>query len=240
MQINPILFITVALIHFLFFFVLDKMENRSFFETAKPLKIVTVNSPPSPQTVTAHKVEANHFYEQLPQTPPSIKTAAPVAKAARPKVSQEVKSKKFNVACNPKSLVKKSPPHQNVIEDLEKSIALLGKETKKTFKKSTVTVPKPITLSVDKDTTAEVSSFYESLLVEELQRRLDLPEFGEVKVKISLSREGKVCEVVVIHSKSILNQTYLKKELANMDLSNIVQYLPKQKNSFTILFKNAI
>jgi len=57
-------------------------------------------------------------------------------------------------------------------------------------------------------------SYYDEL-VARLKLALKLPEYGEVKVKLTLTRQGKVTKVQVISSKSRKNKDYIEKMLAH-------------------------
>lgn len=54
---------------------------------------------------------------------------------------------------------------------------------------------------------------YESELVSRLKLALHLPEYGDVKVKLTVSRQGKVLKVAVTSSKSVRNKEYVQKTL---------------------------
>ena len=47
---------------------------------------------------------------------------------------------------------------------------------------------------------------------------LRLPEFGEVKIKLTLERTGRVIKVQVLNAESELNRKYIEKEIESLAL----------------------
>jgi len=66
-----------------------------------------------------------------------------------------------------------------------------------------------------------------------LQQELELPEFGEVKIKLSINRFGHLETVEILESKSQKNEAFLKKRLGEIQFPQL-----KETMSLTIAFTN--
>ena len=94
------------------------------------------------------------------------------------------------------------------------------KSTKNSTPSETVTAPSQITtltsqeLIIDETEpmTAVQKSYYDEL-VSRLKLALKLPEYGDVKIKLTLSRQGKVTKVIITQAKSRKNREYIEKIL---------------------------
>jgi len=63
-------------------------------------------------------------------------------------------------------------------------------------------------------TTREIG--YRDELASRLRLLLKLPEHGEVKVKLTLERSGKVANLVIVNSQSAVNKTYIVKKVPGL------------------------
>lgn len=73
-----------------------------------------------------------------------------------------------------------------------------------------------------------------------MQTHLQLPEFGKVKLKLTLGADGSVKEVHVLDSESTLNRVYLETHLKELPFPPIEQgVLKKDEETFHITFCNA-
>lgn len=57
---------------------------------------------------------------------------------------------------------------------------------------------------------------YRDELASRLRLLLKLPEHGEVKVKLTLERSGKVAKLVIVNSQSVVNKTYIEKKVPGL------------------------
>lgn len=131
---------------------------------------------------------------------------------------------------------KKTSP-QNLLNKLEDSIKNLEK-TSNVSSQSNLSIPKQITtLNIDNKEKVNPTG-YKELLVEELKNNLNLPDYGEVKVKITINIDGSITNVVIIEAKSKKNQDYLKNTLPQLVFPWFNQYVKEQTN-LMINFKNA-
>lgn len=81
------------------------------------------------------------------------------------------------------------------------------------------------------------SSFsYVQRLIEELQNHLNLPEYGEVKVEMTITQEGMITDLYIVDAQSEKNAAYLKKTLPNVTFPWFNQYAKQEK--VRVLFRN--
>ena len=71
-----------------------------------------------------------------------------------------------------------------------------------------------VSIEADSAYSLREKSYYDEL-VARLKLALKLPEYGEVKVKLTLTRQGKVTKVQVTSSKSRKNKDYIEKALVH-------------------------
>ena len=57
---------------------------------------------------------------------------------------------------------------------------------------------------------------YRDELANRLKLLLRLPEYGEVKVKLTIERSGKIAKVLIISSESSANRKYIEKTLPGL------------------------
>jgi outer membrane biosynthesis protein TonB len=72
------------------------------------------------------------------------------------------------------------------------------------------------------------ASYYDELVCR-LKLGLRLPEYGPVRVKLTLSRQGQVQKVAVLSARSQKNRDYIKKMLAQMSFPNFGQNFGDEK-----------
>ncbi len=76
----------------------------------------------------------------------------------------------------------------------------------------------------------------EETLVSFLHTSLNLPEFGEVKIQLTVKKDGNVTRLIVLQAESQKNKTYLEKHLPLLKFPLI---LDKEK-TFTLTFCNEL
>ena len=80
---------------------------------------------------------------------------------------------------------------------------------------------------------------YGGALIAFFQESLDLPEYGEVKMKIEIDPSGKIFKTDVLESESTGNEEFLKKRLPELVCPCFnSQKTEKNTFEFTIVFKN--
>lgn len=217
-------FIFALILHVLVFaFFLFPSSDKT---NKPPSKIVvrTIQAP-LPATVstkTASKsVESAKTVSSVPKPvsapSPVKKPAKPVAKKAQKESSKPVvkNSSEKKVAAKPKLTPVKTDPKpskelQKSLKEIEETIAKIAtKGDTIPVKQSQSIVPK---IALELDPLSEEEEYISSL-VHHLQTHLELPDMGEVRIELTLQRNGSVEKVKVLSAESERNRKRLEEEL---------------------------
>jgi len=191
-----------------------------------------------------------------PKPPPQPKPAPAPAKKSAPPAKKSLPEKKRPpiVDKSPSKEKKKPPPKKepspaeepeanipkDLWQELEKSLARAEGPPQKTrgHQKS---VPAPLSSSQEETSLESGAEEYSSLLVSCLHDALHLPEYGEVKMELTLRRDGTVAKLVVIKTESERNRKYLEQELPHLKLPYLDDRIfPNKQHTFILTFCNEI
>lgn len=188
-------------------------NNHVKVRTVRPMATVTSRpvvkkSPPKAPSSPAPTAKTNPTKKAAPATAAAKK---PVAKTSnKPAVIEQGKPVK-------KTPPKKPEPTDEIWNEIDQALAKIEKKSYSTPKHS-LDLPKPLIF-------VEESSFQEmgnpsamQQLMGFLHETLHLPEVGEVKIEISVLKNGSVAKVVVLSSESKKNKEYLQKHLPLLQL----------------------
>ncbi len=223
----------------------------------KPLIVKTVTIKPPPvqiASVEKRKVSAT----ALPAAPAPQKTAVqapppPAVKKAVKKSPTPVSKKEPAIAnktlsqAKPKSAPPPSPPRAKIsdslIRELEESIAKIENKSDKGTARSRKISVAPIALQIDMTDAFQYSDAkegdYTDLLVSHLHQYLTLPEYGEVKIQLSLQQDGTVGKIVVLKAESEKNKKYLESNLPRLRFPRFEgSYAKKKESTFILTFCN--
>lgn len=213
-------------------------KKKEIAQPAKPVaKVEEVSEPPKPQPKQEKKKEPEKVAEVkkekvvVKKEPAKPKPAEkikekPVAQKTTPK---KVEKKKEKVTTAPKT----TPKQENAVDKakIEKQQALLkkAKESMAKIDKNVVDVGSTVpvtfrkpgkieklqieglpTANSSKAVFSENESSYHEELASRLKLFLRLPDYGEVKIKLTLERSGKVGKVAIVSAKSVQNKKYIE------------------------------
>lgn len=222
--------------------------------------------PGPPKKMVVHTKAAAPLQKSVPkaavsQTAPKPKTKAdarepnPVAaKPAPPKQQVVVKKtapakKQQNKPPEPKKLrpKKDSEPTQSkipedLLKQLDESIAKIDvKRSEVRGKKRGIKdIETPALGAVEIENGAEAPTEYQDLLVHYLKDSLHLPDYGEVRMELTLHASGTVAKWVVLKTESEKNRKYLEEKLPHLRFPRFGGMLSKQEHTFTLTFCNDI
>ncbi len=136
-------------------------------------------------------------------------------------------------------LVKKAPPPKKetpkkMWDEIDQALAKIEKKSYPASKQP-LEVPKSPTF-LDELPSAEEGDNKTSYLMGYLHDMLHLPEVGEVKVEITVRKNGTVAKVVVLHAASQKNKLYLEEHLPLLQMP----FEFEQEKTWTITFCNEI
>lgn len=249
----------VISIHLLFIILLVWTPTRPLVQRTHHVKVRTVRpaviaknpSRPSSQVSQTHRRPSS-----APKPPTAKPNTSPkqTVQTSKPKTSQSSRdqtpkqthtSKKPTVNEKGKPIKKteapkKSPPPADVWNEIDQALAKI--ETKSYPKeKPSLDLPQPLTF-LDESTPALASvegsldDRVESLLVGFLHDTLHLPEVGEVKIELTIKKDGTVSRVVVVSAESRKNKLYLEQHLPLLQFPMQLD----QEKTWTLTFYNEI
>ena len=179
----------------------------------------TTRTPIAGRTIKHRAPTTQKAVNQTPSKKPVVKATTPSQKVAT-KVSAQKSVKKKETKTIPvkQQPVKKPVKEQATQSPLQLDIPILSASPKLQDAKE----PEKLDNTID------------SLLLE-LQNLLELPKKGEVKVQLSISKNGKIESVVILDNEDEEMKTYLLGKLLNTQLL-LTENLQKEFN-VTVLFK---
>ncbi len=192
-----------------------------------------------------------------PPAPNPQKKEAPKKKAADPKLSaKKPAQKKENPAEKPKKPVKKEMPKPPKKQEVQKKEELLSKQEikeleevlgliegkQKTTSHKTPSIKEPSSFpSQEKEKAWEfdLSGSYQEELISHLHSSLNLPEYGDVSIELTLRSDGYVTKVVVLKAESVKNRKYLETHLPLLRFPPLQGGVEKEK-TFKLTFSNEL
>jgi hypothetical protein len=229
----------VFTLHFFFIFSLLIHHFVVRHPPKRPIAVRTRHAPIHQAASSPPKISAPH--PSTPQTKPKAPLAKPSTKPAAPAKPKST-SKNKSIQTAPKTPTKPKPPEARPTPEpafepepisnppLPKSDLLLP----------SLLVPSMPELSHVKPLYTEESSAidpsYEELLIATFQSALDLPEIGEVKVRLEIDARGHLIDCTILETKSRKNGEFLKHRLPEL----LFPCFPGEEiQSFTVIFRNA-
>jgi len=196
---------------------------------SKPSAPTNPSTPIKPTAPTNPSAPIKPSAPSKPSSPTAKKSAPPAATAIRPA---------------PK---KNSGPvvSSELVQQLQESIAKIDQKSHKESPKEILPAPNLPTpkwvpqLKIDEESGGEESLFV-TTLVQCLQEALNLPEVGEVKVELTLKRDGSFVQMKVLRSESERNKKFLEQELKKLTFPPFDGNLKNEKeHAFIITFCNS-
>lgn len=185
----------------------------------------------------------------LPKTPPAAKQSPKKTSLSPKKESSKAKSSvkaKTRSKASPKkkdsSETVSSEPiiPQDLLDQLEESIAKIDQNDHKVSSKSSLTVPILEAPGLSEASIWGEVSFQEQL-IECLHRSLALPDLGEVTIELKLRSNGLVAGLKVLKAESSKNRDYLEKHLPHVVFPPMEEALFKnEEKTFVLTFCNEI
>jgi hypothetical protein len=224
----------------------------------KPLQVRMVVQAPPPPPITSIKQEVKKAKAEIPvaQSAPKPQKAsnpspAPVAAktTTKPTASKKGETTKKTTPApsgaalqtgQSKSVKKEVIVPENLVRELQESIAKIEQKSHKESPKQVLQAPKWVPqLKIDEGTTGEESIFV-STLIQCLQDALNLPEMGSVKIELVLKNDGSFVQMKILRSESERNKKFLEQELKVIRFPPFSGSLKDEKeHAFVITFCNS-
>jgi outer membrane biosynthesis protein TonB len=138
----------------------------------------------------------------------------------------------------------------SLLRELEESIAKIEDKSDKNRKAknpdSKGKLSPPMVLQIDAlnglaQENTDKAEDYASLLAQCLHASLHLPDFGEVKIELTLKQDGRVAKLKVLKTESEQNKKYLESHLPQLKLPHLKGSFAKQdEHTFVLNFCNEL
>jgi outer membrane biosynthesis protein TonB len=241
--IKAFIIMTTCIIHSSFILAACLTPSLAKKKSKQKLIVKTIQQAPRPQvqankkTAAAAPKTASKTSAPTQKTPPKPQ-AAPQTKKSN--IEKPVKSQ----ADTTKQVAKEKPTSQQkipaksattkkmeipkeLLEELEERIAKIETKRDKLPPKTDINIPQKIepssTLSnsyskfnAAQEHEMQDESFASEYFIYYLQQQLHLPDFGEVKVQITLRADGTIEKCVVLKAESEKNKKYLEEKLPSL------------------------
>ena len=233
-----------------------KIRNIVWSTHALLLVFLIYSSNPK-QNKTPKRLNVRVQIQQMPTSPPpklavqekkigkavtleKASEKAPVKSKETPKKKESLPSPKKKVTKKPTKIEKPKPAldiPDHLIKELEDSLAKMDAKPKKPYPKKQLLIPSaPQKLSVDKIDDSYLQEEYQMSLIRHLQEKFELPEHGEVKIALTLKKDGSVIKVQVIKAESEKNRAFLEKNLTSQHFPSFP--FEDEKITFVLTFCN--
>lgn len=202
---------SVVAVHLFFFFFDFKNEKR----------------PPAPK-----KSIVVHTFVPRPSPKPKVNTRTETASSSK-KVQKTNPSKTIEKP-KPNTISKKN----EILKELKDSLKKI-ESTTSPEQKSPLTLPKNIqSLQVDQTEKPENSDYF-ILLAQTLKEELELPEYGDVKLELTVHNNGRVLKIRVLQAASEKNRRYLELNLPKVIFPSFTEdFKNEREHTFTLTFCN--
>ena len=174
---------------------------------------------------------------QAPRAPVVVAAPTPVARAKpaakpTPKAAPAAKKPVAEKPVVTKSHVKPQNPEQTaLLNEIQQTLREIAKPATPVASKPQLAIPTLAATSVVQE--APPDNVHERLSAF-LQEALQLPEFGEVKVELSVDARGKLTHFKILETKSEKNADFLKNRLPELQFPCF-----NESSTLTIVFRNA-
>lgn len=203
--------IAVCLAHCSFALVLfiQHIASRSFKPT-KPMVVRVVPPAPTPVIATQPTAPKPKAPKATPPPPTAQKKSAPAPNLGPGPVKPKA----------PKTPIPAPTPHHDAPPEPPRP-------------KPALTIPSKVAQKVEPPPEQKNEPSMSEFLVAYLQSTLELPEYGEVRVKIEIDRSGTLVSCEILEAKSKKNSDFLKNRLPELIFPCL-----NNAQSFTITFRN--
>lgn len=223
-------------------------------EKKKEVKKETVKKKDTPKKKETVKKKE----EKKPVNTAKKNTTTPKKETAKKETPKKTEKKKTETVSKPdpeaeaaKQAV--SAKQQELLKNAKESIAKIDKSAHKfTASDAAVSSQKIVPGKIEKlqieglpssggskVTFTKQEAGYRDELISRLKLLLRLPEYGEVKVNLTLERSGKVAKVSIVSAESAANKKYIEKTLPTISLPAFGDNFPNQSQyTFVITLSN--
>lgn len=200
-------------------------QHRFVSHRPTPTKIA-VRTLPAPQEQAAPLPSSSFVSQQIP---------APVSSPRPPKKSPSPPKQKKT---SPKTL-SRAAQQQELLQKMAKNFEDIGKQKILSPARPPLPLPKAIPVTAHLEEANSQTFSYGEALIAYLQSALELPEYGEVKVRLEIAASGHLMALQILDAQNKKNEAFLKKQLPELLYPCFNDFdLSEVSLTFTIVFRN--
>ena len=177
-------------------------------------------------TIAPPKVQP--FVTKKPTLKPPLKKPE-----TKPETKQVAKPEKKSAPTQAIAKAPPSPPPEtaSLLKEIEASLETIASPASLPAQKTTLQIP--MLTEIIREPTS--TGFSDEIIAAFLQEVLTLPEFGDVRVSMTIDRSGRLKSLEVLVAKSEKNAAFLKNRLPELQYPCL-----NEEASLTVLFSNAL
>lgn len=220
--------------HLIAILILLFMPAKKVAKPHKHIAVRTVQAKTQPATIITNAPAKKTTAASKPAPPPkpkAVKKEAPKPTAAAPK-PKPVPKKTTTVVEKNKTTPPKKKQEPQVWKEIDEALAKIDQKVYSSSK-SKLDVPQMVAIP-SAGFIGEAS--HEESLVSFLHSSLNLPEFGEVTIQLTVKKDGTVAQLKVMKSESKKNKAYLEQHLPLLKFPLVLE----NEKTFTLTFCNEI
>jgi len=177
----------------------------------------------------------------------SITVATPLPKKTQ-KTQKTQKKKILKIAAENKTakqIKTNTNSKKKLLKKLQASLASISEEGpfKSSHKKEMQNPSEIEALQIDqiKSRSSFIDRSYETILINKLKSSLVLPDFGQLRLSLTLNSDGSIFSYKILNSENHLNSNYIEKALKNITfLPFNKSFASQEQHTFSIVLNNQI
>lgn len=205
---------------------------------------------PTPEPKSSSKKQPNSEKKAEPKKPkasPKPKTTAPKKESAPKKNTEVNKASEKKKQAEAAALKEKQQNIQAALDSLNKAsskskalVAVATEQISSVKQVGALESEHLQTISCEGvQAYASKEAHYVSELIRRLKLALTLPEYGEVRVKMTLSRSGSITQLSVLKSSSAMNKKLVEQKLKGLTFAAFgASFAGEDSHTFTLILSN--
>ncbi len=228
--------LVVFALHFLTIFGL--MVHHLATYQALPKRPISVRTRPF---LPSTQITASSPPQQTPAKPvASLKPKPPPKQTPKATPKPTVKSKPAVQNKPIPSIVKKTKSDPDpILQEIADNLEAITAKNEIPQTKASLAIPSRVVKKAEVVEESSMDATYNEELIAFLQNALDLPEYGEVRVRLEIDRFGYLRDCSILDSKSRKNAEFLKSRLPELAFPSFNDFsIVEITQTFTITFRN--
>ncbi len=227
------------------------LEKNKTVKNANPKNPTPKNPAPKKNPPKKNTKPAPKTTEKIAKAPPPIKKKEVAVKDTKAmererKEAEALKLRQEEESLKARQEAENLKRRQKLVAEAKEKLSKMNTQAFPSNEKTEESkVPHPITsLHIESQGTSsnekvtDVERSYLQELSDRLQQQLKFPEYGDVKLELTLERSGKMIKVNIIYAHSALNRKCVEKKLPTLSLPPFGACFKADTRTFVIILKN--